>query len=421
MTNHDPLEYLTHLKSKGINLDLGPVTRLLRSLGNPHENYRTVLIGGSNGKGSVAAMLSSVLTRGGFTVGLYTSPHLIDFRERIRINNRMIEQEDLSHLIDQVRNVVTEDVTYFEFSTAVAFLHFYRCQVDVAVLEVGMGGRLDATNVVDSDVSVITNVSLEHQRYLGRKLNSIAREKGGIIKRNGICLTAAKQATVIKTLEHICSDRQSRLYRVGKEIRVTRSKGGTFSYDGISKTYQNLSIPLMGRHQVDNAALALAALELLEDNGYSIAEETIVRGLREVRWEGRLEILNDNPRLIVDGAHNPAAISVLYRALKDDFTYDRLILIFGVLKDKNYDAMLRKLAPLADSIIVTRPKEERALQPDTLRSVAHHYNKNVEVIDDPRQALLQAVRRAHAHDLICVTGSLYLVGEIKQAIDVLSY
>jgi dihydrofolate synthase/folylpolyglutamate synthase len=421
MINHDPLEYLTHLKSKGINLDLGPVTRLLRSLGNPHKNYRTVLVGGSNGKGSVAAMLSSILTRGGFTVGLYTSPHLIDFRERIRINNRMIQQEDLSQLIDQVRNVVTEDVTYFEFATAVAFLHFYRCQVDLAVLEVGMGGRLDATNVVDPEVSVITTVSLEHQRYLGRNLNSIAREKGGIIKRQGICLTAAKQATVIKTLENICSDRQSRLYRVGKEIRVRRSKGGTFSYDGISKTYQNLPISLMGRHQVDNAALALAALELLEDKGYSIAEETIVQGLREVRWEGRLEILNDNPRLIVDGAHNPAAISVLYRTLKDDFTYGRLILIFGVLKDKNYGAMLRKLAPLADTIIVTRPKEERALQPDTLRSVAHHYNKNVEVIDDPRQALLQAVRRAHAHDLICVTGSLYLVGEIKQALDVLSY
>jgi dihydrofolate synthase/folylpolyglutamate synthase len=421
MTNHDPFEYLTHLKSKGINLDLGPVTRLLRSLGNPHKNYRTVLVGGSNGKGSVAAMLSSILTRGGFTVGLYTSPHLIDFRERIRINNRMIQQEDLSQLIDQVRNVVTEDVTYFEFATAVAFLHFYRCQVDLAVLEVGMGGRLDATNVVDPEVSVITTVSLEHQRYLGRNLNSIAREKGGIIKRQGICLTAAKQATVIKTLENICSDRQSRLYRVGKEIRVRRSKGGTFSYDGISKTYQNLPISLMGRHQVDNAALALAALELLEDKGYSIAEETIVQGLREVRWEGRLEILNDNPRLIVDGAHNPAAISVLYRTLKDDFTYGRLILIFGVLKDKNYGAMLRKLAPLADTIIVTRPKEERALQPDALRSVAHHYNKNVEVIDDSRQALLHAVRLARAHDLICVTGSLYLVGEIKQALDVLSY
>ncbi|MBT8490253.1 MAG: bifunctional folylpolyglutamate synthase/dihydrofolate synthase, partial [Deltaproteobacteria bacterium] len=156
MTNHDPLEYLTHLKSKGINLDLGPVTRLLRRLGNPHKNYRAVLIGGTNGKGSVAAMLSSILTRGGFTVGLYTSPHFIDFRERIRINNRMIEQEDLSQLIDQVRNVITEDVTYFEFATAVAFLHFSRCQVDLAVVEVGMGGRLDATNVVDSEVSVIT-------------------------------------------------------------------------------------------------------------------------------------------------------------------------------------------------------------------------------------------------------------------------
>ncbi|MBN2516203.1 MAG: bifunctional folylpolyglutamate synthase/dihydrofolate synthase [Deltaproteobacteria bacterium] len=420
MVHYDPLEYLTHLKSKGINLDLGPVTRLLRSLGNPHKNYRTVLIGGSNGKGSVAAIISSILTRGGFTVGLYTSPHLVDFRERIRINNRLIEQEDLLQLIDQVRNVVTEDVTYFEFATAIAFVHFYRCRVDLAILEVGMGGRLDATNVVDPEVSVITNVSLEHQRYLGRNLNSIAREKGGIIKRNGICLTAAKQTTVIKMLEHICSTRQSRLYRLGKEIRIRRSKGETFSYDGISKTYKNLSVPLMGRHQIDNAALALAALELLEDTGYSIAEETIVHGLREVRWEGRLEVLNDNPRLVVDGAHNPAAISVLYRTLKDDFTYDRLILIFGVLKDKNYRAMLRRLAPLADEIIVTGPREERALQPDALRPVAHYYNRNVEVIDDSRKALLTAVRRARTHDLICVTGSLYLVGEIKQALDVLS-
>jgi dihydrofolate synthase/folylpolyglutamate synthase len=421
MTNHDSLEYLTHLKSKGINLDLGPVTRLLRNLGNPHKTYRTVLIGGSNGKGSVAAILSSILTRGGFSVGLYTSPHLIDFRERIRINNRMIEREDLSQLIDQVRNAITEDVTYFEFATAVAFLHFSRCRVDLAILEVGMGGRLDATNVVDSDVSVITNVSLEHQRYLGRNLNSIAREKGGIIKRKGVCLTAAKQTGVIKTLEHICSDRQSRLYRLGKEIRVRRSKGGTFSYGGISKTYENLSIPLMGRHQIDNAALALAALELLEDKEYSIAEETIVHGLREVRWEGRLEVLSDNPRLVVDGAHNPAAVSVLCRTLKDDFTYDRLILIFGVLTDKNYGAMLRKLAPLADTIILTRSKEERALQPDAIRLIAQHYNPNVEVIHDAREALLHAVRGAHANDLICVTGSLYLVGEIKQAIDVLSY
>lgn len=420
MANHDPLEYLTHLKSKGINLDLGPVSRLLRRLGNPHKNYRTVLVGGSNGKGSVAAMISSILTTGGFTVGLYTSPHLIDFRERICVNNRMIEQDDLWHIIDQVRNVVTEDVTYFEFATAAAFLQFYRRKVDVAVLEVGMGGRLDATNVVDSDVSVITNVSLEHQRYLGGDLDSIAREKGGIIKRNGVCLTAAKQAAVTKTLEHICRERQSRLYRLGKEIRVRRSKGGTFSYNGISKTYKNLSIPLMGRHQVDNAALALAALEILGNKGYSPTEETIVHGLREVRWEGRLELLIDNPRLVVDGAHNPAAVSVLYHTLKNDFTYDRLILVFGVLNDKNYGAMLRKLAPLADVIIITRPKEGRALQPDVLSRAAHHYNRNVEIIDDSRKALLTAVRRARGNDLICVTGSLYLVGEIKQAIDVLS-
>ena len=420
MANLDPLSYLSHLKSKGINLDLGPVTRLLRTLGNPHKNYRTVLIGGSNGKGSVAAILSSVMTRGGYTVGLYTSPHLIDFRERIRINNRMIEREDLLHLIDEVRNAVTEDVTYFEFTTAVALVHFYRCQVDFAILEVGMGGRLDATNVVDSTVSVITNVSLEHQRYLGGNLNSIAREKGGIIKRNGICLTAAKQPTVIKTLAELCAARQSRLYRLGKEIRARRSKGGTFTYDGISKTYKNLSIPLMGRHQVDNAALALAALELLEDTGYSIAEELIITGLQEVQWEGRLELLSDNPRLIVDGAHNPAAVSVLLRALKNDFTYERLILIFGVLNDKNYRLMLRKLAPLADKLILTGPKEDRALKPDALRSVAQLYNKNVEVIDDSRKALMTAFRQARKHDLICVTGSLYLVGEIKQAIDILS-
>jgi len=420
MKPYDPLEYLSQLKSKGINLDLGPISRLLQRLDNPQTQYNTILVGGSNGKGSVAAIISSILHGAGVNVGLYTSPHLIDFTERIRVNNQVIKEEELSELIDEVREKIKEDITYFEFATALSFLYFCRRNVDIAVLEVGMGGRLDATNVVIPELSIITNICVEHQKYLGRNLSVIAREKGGIIKKGGICLTAARQNKVLNVLEDLSRQKHSRLYRAGREIRIRKSKDGSFSYYGIFKKYKNLEISLIGKHQIENTALALGAIEILESRGLNIGGEIVKKGLKDVRWEGRLEILNENPTLVVDGAHNPGGISALCRSLAVDFRYDKLILLFGVLNDKDYKAMLRKLSPRADKIILTRPGGERALPAEKLLPFVGKYNDSVEVIENSEKALVRAFALADKNDLICVAGSLYLVGEIKKAVHVLS-
>lgn len=411
-----PREYLSQLNSSVIRLGLEPVKKLLASLRNPQDDYLSLLIGGTNGKGSIAATTAAILREAGYRVGLYTSPHLVDLRERICINGEMISPADLDRMIDEVRGEVREDVTYFEFLTAVAFLYFSRLKVDVAVLEVGLGGRLDATNVVKPAVSVISNISLEHQDYLGKRLSDIAREKGGIIPEGGVCITAAKQKPVLQVLEAISRERRARLYRLGRDIRVRRQRDGSFSYRGIGKDYPRLSTPLTGRHQIENTALALAALELLAEKGLAVSDRDVVRGLQKTRWEGRLEILRPHsPQLIVDGGHNPAGIAVLCRSLQEDFSYRRLILVFGVLRDKNFPLMVRKIAPLADLVILTRPESERAVPPAELKDLTKLYCNRVEVQDEPPLALRRALELAGRDDLICCAGSLYLVGAIKKA------
>ena len=412
-----PREYLSRLNSSIIRLGLAPVTRLLESLNNPQDAYASVLIGGTNGKGSIAATVDSVLRQAGCRVGLYTSPHLIDLRERIRVNGDMITGETLDALIDDVRGQVREDVTYFEFLTAVAFLHFCRMGVDIAVLEVGMGGSLDATNVVKPIVSVISNISLEHREYLGDSLADIAREKAGIIREGGVCVTAAKQKPVRDVFDEICRKRKAKLYRLGNDIRVRRHKDGTFDYHGINKNYQRLACVLKGRHQIENTALALASIEILAVGGFPAGDEAIRQGLQKTRWEGRLEILQSFPVVIIDGGHNPAGVSVLCRALKEDFSYKRLILIFGVLGDKDYALMLKKLAALADAIIIAKPKTERAVPPEKLVCITALHGKHVEVVEQAGPALKRALALAGRDDLICATGSLYLIGEIKDAYD----
>ena len=414
MPPQDSLDYLSKLNGGRIRLGLGPISRLLDRLNNPQKQYRTVIVGGSNGKGSIAAMISSILSEGRLRVGLYTSPHLIDIRERIRIDNCMISVEELAGLIEEVRREVKEDITYFEFVTTLAFLHFCRRDVDVAVLEVGMGGRLDATNLAIPEVSVISNISLEHTEYLGGNLEAIAWEKGGIIKAGGICITAAKQKGVLNVLENICGEQRARLYQLGKDMKIREAREGTFSYKGIEKSYGNLACPLPGRHQMENAAVALGAIEILMSKGFDIDAGAVARGLRNVEWEGRLEVLHNSPMLIVDGAHNPAGASVLCRALREDFSYRKLVLLFGVLSDKDHKAMLKKLAPLAEWVILTKPKEKRALHPGDILPLARMYSNSVEIIEDSEQALSLAFTLAGEDDLICVTGSLFLVGEIKR-------
>jgi len=417
MTYKESLSYLKALNPMGIRLGLDQIKSLLERLGNPQEACKSVIIAGTNGKGSVAAMTASMLSASGLRTGLYTSPDLIDFRERIRIDGKMISRKEAVDCLQAVKKAVTETVSYFEFITAMAFLHFQRQQVEVAVLEVGMGGRLDATNVANPLVSVITNISREHEEYLGSSLEKIAYEKAGVIKNGGVCLTAARQKVVLRVLEGICLGKNAGLFRLGKELHIVKKGGGVFSYRGIRKNWKDLQCPFTGVYQIDNAALALGVIEMIGETAggrYVVPEEAVRRGLSSARWEGRLEILRLSPLVVVDGAHNSAGVAVLRRALEDDFNYRKLILVFGVLGDKNYRMMAKRLFPLADRVIVTRPPCGRALAPEALLPVASEFNDRVEVVDNPGAALKQAFLLAREDDLICVAGSLYLVGEIKK-------
>ena len=414
MTYRETLAYLSGLNSLGIRFGLDSIRSLLSRLNDPQGSFPSVLIAGTNGKGSVAAMTAAILSTAGFRTGLYTSPDLIDVRERIRIDGRMISREETASCVDEVQSRIREEVSYFEFLTAMAFLHFQRRKADIAVLEVGMGGRLDATNVVIPLVSVITNISLEHREYLGNTLGKIAREKGGIIQEGGVCLTAARQKPVIGTLEAICRERGARLFRVGKEIRTTIHRDGTFSYQGVGRRHEGLLCPLAGKHQISNAALALGAVELIEDAGFRVEEAAISEGLKQARWEGRLEILQHSPMLLVDGAHNPAGVATLCRALQNDFPHRRLILLFGVLGDKDYRTMAKRLFPLADRVILTRPNSKRSLSPEELRLAAGRFHGDIEVVENPGDALRYALSLAGEGDLVCAAGSLYLVGEVKK-------
>ncbi|MGA3208090.1 MAG: folylpolyglutamate synthase/dihydrofolate synthase family protein [Syntrophales bacterium] len=413
-----PVEHLDGLKRLDIRFSLDPISRFLERMNNPQDAYGTVLVGGTNGKGSIAAMVASALSHGGFRVGLYTSPHLIDVRERIRIDGKMISREEMDAWIEIVKAHSTENLTYFEFLTAVAFLYFHRRKVDLAILEVGMGGRLDATNVVSPLVSVVSNISLDHTEYLGSRLEEITWEKGGIIKDGGVCITAVRQRRLQKLLEEICRTRSATLYTIGREIKINTHPDGSFSYRGIGMRYDNLVCPLKGTHQTVNAAVALGVIEALAMKGFEVDNDAVFKGIHGVKWEGRLEVIKYSPMVLLDGAHNADGASTLACALREEFSYKKLIFIFGVLKDKDYKAMLKKLLPLGDRLILTSPDTERAMPPEALLPVAKQYLRRIDVVKDSREALKRALSIADQNDLICVTGSLYLIGEIKKAFSV---
>jgi len=410
--NLDPIAYLDSLKGTGIRPGLGPVRRLLTRLGRPQDRYRSLLVGGTNGKGSIAASLASVLQAAGYRVGLYTSPHLADFRERIRVDGIPISGEDLERCVGQVRGSIREGVTYFEFATALAFVHFARCAVDVAVLEVGMGGRLDATHVVRPELVIVSNVAMDHVEYLGPRLADIAREKAGIIEPHRACVTAARQAPVRAVLEEVCRRRKARLLRVGREIRVRSRRDGTLDCRGPSLAIRDVPLALRGAHQRDNAACVLGAIGVLRQRGFAIGDEAVRRGLSRVSWEGRLEIVRRSPTVVLDGAHNAAGAAALARAL-GGFACRRLTLVLGILADKDWRGMIRRLAPLADRVILTRPPEQRAQAPEVLAGEARRWNRTVEIAEQPRQAVRAALRQSGPDDLVCIAGSLYLVGAVR--------
>jgi dihydrofolate synthase / folylpolyglutamate synthase len=435
----DALEWIHSLGRFGIKPGLERVLALLEMLGNPQQRIRFVHIGGTNGKGSTAAMLASVLRTAGYNIGLYTSPYLLSFTNRMAVNGSDIDHRDLVNLVDRIRPMVETiskdpdlgDMTEFEVVTVLALTFFAEQEVDLVILEVGLGGRLDATNVVTPLLSIITNISLEHTEILGSTIEAIATEKAGIIKRERPLLTAAEDERALSVFEARCAALEAPMTRIYPApgdsgglpsaipvavLQKITEAGQTFSYNGLSLQLEDLFIPLRGAYQLNNAATALAALEMLAKKGFTVNENDLRDGLAKTEWPGRLELLRREPLLIMDGAHNPAAMEKLAEAIPSYFTYRRLILVIGMLADKDTAAMLGSILPLADSVIFTKPLLPRAADPDDIaRFAADHFSlqNNYLVVHDHGEALDRALDMADSEDAILVTGSLYTVSDIR--------
>jgi dihydrofolate synthase/folylpolyglutamate synthase len=413
------IDYLYNLKWHGIKLGLENIRGLMAMLGEPHERFRSVHIAGTNGKGSTASTIAAVLQAAGYRTGLYTSPHLIDFTERIRVNGEPIAPERVARLTERVRTAAAEiPVTFFEFTTAMAFLHFAESSVDLAVAEVGMGGRFDATNVLTPLVSVITNIDFDHQAFLGNTIEQIAFEKAGIVKPGVPVVTATDHPEAMNVIRTACREQGAPLYRVGTEIRAEGSSPQKFRYQGIRRSYPDLNFSLLGKHQLMNAACALAALELLELQGLPVGEASIRRGLPTVQWEGRMEIIRPSlsgAAVLLDGAHNPAGARVLRAFLEEarPARPARLILVLGILGDKDIDGILAELVPLADEVVVTQPDYDRAEPATDLKRRLDSFSVHSSVREPVEEAVRYAQSVAAAADLICVTGSLYTIGEAR--------
>jgi dihydrofolate synthase/folylpolyglutamate synthase len=411
------LEYLYSLEKFGMVFGLENVQWILNGIGNPHKFLKTVHIGGTNGKGSVAAMLSHILKAAGYRVGKYTSPHLVSFTERITINEERITEAEVADLVASMRQRAESvdpkrTFTFFDFTTALAFEYFRRGNVDIALIEVGLGGRLDSTNVVNPLVSVITNVAFDHMDYLGEDILRIAREKAGIIKK-GVPVVTGAQDLPGRIIEETGTINNSPVYVMGRDFLYEKKATQTMLYAGLVTNLDNVYVNLKGDHQLGNAAIALCTAELLSTLGFGIDQRGVYAGLSEVTWPGRIQIIKEKPTIILDGAHNVDGIRTLVNFLKSQFPDRRRLLIFGVMKDKEYEKMLSELLPLADDVIFTSSANDRALFPESMRGFA----PKAFVADNASLALQKAKSMLHEKDVLIITGSLYLIGECTAIID----
>ncbi len=400
-------------------MGLNTIKTILKSLGNPHKTYKCIHVAGTNGKGSIASSLSSILVASGYKVGLFTSPHLVRFNERISVDNQPVSDASVIRSYKAVKQADygKREPTFFEYSTAMALYEFGRQKVDWAVVETGMGGRLDATNAVTPAVAIISNISLEHQFYLGNTIAEITGEKGGIIKKQIPVVTGVKQKQAISVLEKIAQEKQAPLYRYRKDFRVRRQQHKKFNYYGIDHTWRQMTTGLLGNYQVDNTALILAACEILMKRGAKISLQTIRDGLEQNRWPGRLDVVSEKPLVILDGAHNLIAAKNLARFLSDNLSDRKLTIVTGILDDKPYETILNALLPGCTRAVLTRPKIDRAYAPETLLPAAKKIVKDTIVIPDVGDAVKHAVETSAPEDTICIAGSLYVVGEAKEFLE----
>jgi len=418
MTHHETVAYLYGLERFGMVFGLENITRLLQVLGDPHLDLQVIHVGGTNGKGSVSAMMASMLQEEGYRVGLYTSPHLVSFTERIQIDGAEITWEEVVKLTDLLRRRVDEEhiphcFTFFDFTTAIAMYYFFIHEVDIAILEVGLGGRLDSTNVVHPLITAITNVSRDHLQILGEGIEDITREKAGIAKHGIPLISGTTQPEVIEILRQECIQKEAPLRLIGRDFWGERIAPGTFTFRGRAWRLTDLRLGMAGSFQITNATVALGAMEALQEAGYGVGEESLYKGLAKVRWPGRLELLPTVPRILLDGAHNPAAAGVLKGCLEEEFDYRRLYMVMGIMQDKEVAVILAELAPLADMLIASSPRNPRATSAQRIAEIAQNYCKEVVVIQDVGAGVEYVREKAQEDDLIVVTGSLYTVGEAR--------
>lgn len=412
------LTYLYGLQTHGIKLGLDTIRTILAQCHHPERQFQVLHIGGTNGKGSAAAMTASILLAANIRVGLYTSPHLVDFRERIQVQGTQISESRVIDLTGRFRRDVPSRCcpTFFETATAMAFKYFAEEKVEVAVVEVGLGGRFDATNVCDPLGVLVTNVSFDHEVYLGDTLEAIAYEKAGIIKRGVPVVVGPMEPAVQTVIQQRAHEEDASVWQYGHDFAIEVQGEDKFDYRGVTHEYSNLPCALNGSHQFINAACALALIESSVMPRRAIAEDAIIQGLSSVKWEGRLETLMTNPLMVCDGAHNPGAAKMLAYHLDTmigEMPGRKLILIMAMMKDKNIEACLAALLPLAHIVICTQIEHARSATVPMLRHKIHQKGLAVHGVATPSGAIALATRLADPQDLICVTGSLFLVGAVK--------
>jgi dihydrofolate synthase/folylpolyglutamate synthase len=425
MEFNEAIEYLQNLTKFGFNFGLGRVEELMRRMDNPHQKLRVIHVGGTNGKGSTSTMIASIMQASGYKVGMFTSPHLHSYCERYWINGNEICKEQIAELLTVLKPHLEKMVeegfehpTEFEVSTALAFVYFFQKNVDFLVLEVGLGGAIDSTNVVTPLVSVLTNVGMDHMDYLGNSIAEIATVKSGIIKAGVPVVTAADDSDALDIIREVSRKNNCALVEVGRdvswEIKKSTVEGQEFNLHTTEGDYQNLFIKLAGQHQVINAATAVAAVEALSKSGYNISKDIIRQGLAEATWPARLEMVSQNPHVLLDGAHNLHGAYTLRKALSEVFSYKNLILVFGMLGDKEREKVVAQLAPLAKVVIVTKPNSPRAGDWEKIADEVRKHTGEVHLIENIHQAVRKAMEIAGDEDLVCVTGSLYMVAEARE-------
>lgn len=427
MKDVDTLKYLEELRVIGSNYGLERTERLLELLGNPHKKLKLIHIAGTNGKGSTSAILGKILIEHGYKVGFFNSPHLEEIEETIRINDENIKEEDFISLINEIKPFVNKVVkegfnhpTEFEVLTCIMFLYLYRQNVDFGIIEVGLGGRLDSTNVLTPILSVITSISLDHTNILGNTIEEIATEKAGIIKKNIPIITYMQKDEVMKVITEkaikmnsnliIVNSNNYKLLEIDRDIIINQKV--LVHYRGKDEV---LNLSLLGNHQILNLSLAIEAVKELENLNYiDLDIRKIKLAVKKVEWKGRLEILSQNPYIVIDGAHNVAGIKYLKNNIDEYFKYKNLYLILGILADKEVEKMVEEITPLAKEVYTVTSNSIRAKNSQDLREIVKNYNENCLAFEDYEEAARYVINKANKEDLILASGSLYMIGKIRE-------